>query len=97
MKHFILATFVAVFAAGCASNGDAEQQAAATNDATAAETAETTETADAKFVCSAEHVVGTNFKRRRCRTKEQVAQDREDAQRELSEMQRSGMEAPIDN
>ena len=94
MKHFILAAFVAFFAAWCASNGDAEQQAAATNDATAEET---TETADAKFVCSAEHVVGTNFKRRRCRTKEQVAQDREEAQRELSNMQRSGMEAPIDN
>ncbi|WP_258807559.1 hypothetical protein [Pseudidiomarina sp. CB1] len=93
MKYYVLVTFAAFLLAGCASNGDSELQASAEEVGTAEEVM----AGEKKYFCSSEHVVGTNFKRRRCRTKAEIEEEREVAQRELSGMQRSGMTAPVDN
>lgn len=93
MKHYLFAAAAAMFIAGCASNGESEIQASAEEVGTAEEVM----AGEKKYYCSSEHVVGTNFKRRRCRTKAQIEEEREVAQRELSSMQRSGMTAPVDN
>lgn len=92
MKHYITAAALGFFLVGCASNGDSEQASAED-----VGTAEQVMAGEKKYYCSSEHVVGTNFKRRRCRTKQQIEEEREVAQRELSGMQRSGMTAPVDN
>lgn len=87
MKHLV-AFGIALLLAGCAAT-ESEEVAQTTNDA---EEAKKTE-----IICTNEHVVGSNFKRRRCRTVEQAEQEREQAQREISSMQRSGMTGPVDN
>lgn len=93
MKYYLVAAAAAMLLAGCASNGEGEVQASAEEVGTAEEVM----AGEKKYYCSSEHVVGTNFKRRRCRTREQIEEEREVAQRELSDMQRSGMTAPVDN
>ncbi|RUO56550.1 lipoprotein [Pseudidiomarina homiensis] len=93
MKKYLLTIFAALLIAGCASNGESEVQASAEEVGTAEEVM----AGEKKYFCSSEHVVGTNFKRRRCRTKAQIEEEREVAQKELSSMQRSGMTAPVDN
>ncbi|WP_417690523.1 hypothetical protein [Pseudidiomarina sp.] len=92
MKQFLILA-AALTLAGCASNGDSSQTASADDVGTADEVM----AGEKKYYCSSEHVVGTNFKRRRCRTKQQIEEEREVAERELSSMQRSGMTAPVDN
>lgn len=93
MKKLLITASLALFAVGCASNGDSAQQASADD----VGTQEQVMAGEKTYYCSSEHVVGTNFKRRRCRTKQQIEEEREVAQRELSSMQRSGMTAPVDN
>ncbi len=93
MKSYIFAGALALALSGCASNGEADQQANAEN----VGSEEQVMAGEKKYFCSSEHVVGTNFKRRRCRTKAQIEEEREVAQRELSSMQRSGMTAPENN
>lgn len=87
----VILPVAALVLAGCASGNKTTSTATETTADTQQETAEVV------YICTSEHVVGTNFKRRRCRTQEQIDQEREQAQRELSEFQRSTISAPIDN
>lgn len=77
-KSLFITLVAAAFLSGCASSTTAKEQKAKTDQVVAA-------AEKSGMVCSREKKLGSNKPIRTCRTKEQIALERETAQREMGQ------------
>lgn len=73
---------------------DVPEVRAEVEEPTLAQAADADKAAKAKLVCTRERVVGTNVKKKTCRTQEEVDLLREASQQSLRDLQNKGGERP---
>ncbi|KFZ31110.1 hypothetical protein IDSA_06430 [Pseudidiomarina salinarum] len=89
MKQLLLAACGALLIAGCANTSE--------EDIGSGYTRIVNDEGEVTHICSNEHVVGTNFKKRICRSTADIENDREDGRGFVEAYQRSGMTGPTGN
>lgn len=102
LKLFMFMMLAGLLGAGCASNGASEAAGGeGGTEQPAGEQVADADDPDNKVICRREHVVGSQFPRRVCKTVRQIREEQEQAQRELDRerlrMQRRAEEAWIRN
>lgn len=89
MKQLLLAACGALLIAGCANTTE--------EDIGSGYTRIVNDKGEVTHVCRSEQVVGTNFKKRMCRSIADMERDREDGQDFIDAYQRSDMTGPTGN